>query len=184
MSDVSISYKGAEIAALDDSGTKTLLTSGKYCEGDISVAYTKPSGGGARTLRKLAEATVTEPVSEIRLTLPAGTEEQCDAVLVLFDGLTMSSNDWLYLYANNNTQSGRGNYLNQATTVTGYVDVAFLRPFRQSDRLFWAAAGDVMASGAIKNLGVGETVSSILFRPYAAATRITGGTISIWGYVP
>jgi hypothetical protein len=46
MSDVSISYKGTEIAALDDSGTKTLLTSGKYCEGDIEVVYTKPSGGG------------------------------------------------------------------------------------------------------------------------------------------
>jgi hypothetical protein len=45
MSDVSIRYKGAEIAALDDSGTKTLLTQGKYCEGDIEVAYTKPSGG-------------------------------------------------------------------------------------------------------------------------------------------
>ena len=50
MSDVSISYKGAEIAALDDSGTKTLLTQGKYCEDDIEVAYTKPSGGGGDTL--------------------------------------------------------------------------------------------------------------------------------------
>lgn len=46
MSDVSISYKGAEIASLDASGTKRLLTSGKYCEDDIEVAYTKPSGGG------------------------------------------------------------------------------------------------------------------------------------------
>lgn len=49
MSDVSINYKGAEIASLDDSGMKTLLTSGKYCEGDISIEYTKPSGGGTRT---------------------------------------------------------------------------------------------------------------------------------------
>lgn len=47
MSGVSISYKGAEIASLDDSGTKTLLTQGKYCEDDIEVAYTKPSGGGS-----------------------------------------------------------------------------------------------------------------------------------------
>jgi hypothetical protein len=52
MSDVSISYKGAEIAALDASGTKTLLTSGKYCEGDIEVAYTKPSGGGGNPIEK------------------------------------------------------------------------------------------------------------------------------------
>ena len=47
MSDVSINYKGAEIASLDDSGMKTLLTSGKYCEDNIEVAYTKPSGGEA-----------------------------------------------------------------------------------------------------------------------------------------
>lgn len=42
MSDVSIKYKGNEIATMDASGTKTLLTSGKYCEGDISVDYVKP----------------------------------------------------------------------------------------------------------------------------------------------
>lgn len=183
MSDVSISYKGAEIAALDASGTKRLLTSGKYCEGDIEVAYTKPSGGGARILQKLVEATVSEPVSEIRLTLPAGTEEQCDAVLVLFDGLTMSSNDWLYLYANNNTQSGRGNYLNQSTTVNGYVYIALLRPFLQNANLFWTAFGPLVTTGGARRLGVGEIVRSILFRPYTESTQIVSGTISIWGYV-
>ena len=41
MADVEIKYKGASIAALDASGTKTLKTSGKYCEDDISVSYTK-----------------------------------------------------------------------------------------------------------------------------------------------
>ena len=45
MSDISISYKGNTIATMDATGTKTLLTSGKYCEDDISIAYTKPSGG-------------------------------------------------------------------------------------------------------------------------------------------
>ena len=42
MADVSISYAGSQIASMDDSGTKTLLTSGKYCESDITVAYAKP----------------------------------------------------------------------------------------------------------------------------------------------
>ena len=41
MADVEIKYKGASIAALDASGTKTLKTSGKYCEDDITVSYTK-----------------------------------------------------------------------------------------------------------------------------------------------
>lgn len=44
--DVIISYKGAEIATMSDSGTKTLQTQGKYCEGDIVVSYTKSGGGG------------------------------------------------------------------------------------------------------------------------------------------
>lgn len=42
MADISIKYKGNEIATMNASGTKTLLTSGKYCEGNISVEYTKP----------------------------------------------------------------------------------------------------------------------------------------------
>lgn len=47
MSDITISYKGSSIATMDATGTKTLLTEGKYCEDDIEVAYVKPSGGGA-----------------------------------------------------------------------------------------------------------------------------------------
>ena len=43
MSEVAISYKGSNIATMDTSGTKTLLTSGNYCEGDITVTYARPS---------------------------------------------------------------------------------------------------------------------------------------------
>lgn len=41
MADVELKYKGAVIATLDETGTKTLKTSGKYCEDDITVSYTK-----------------------------------------------------------------------------------------------------------------------------------------------
>ena len=47
MSDIIISYKGSSIATMDASGTKTLLTDGKYCEDDIEITYVKPGGGGA-----------------------------------------------------------------------------------------------------------------------------------------
>lgn len=47
MADVSISYKGSVISEFSDTTTKTLSTSGKFCEGDIVVEYTKPSGGGS-----------------------------------------------------------------------------------------------------------------------------------------
>lgn len=42
MADVTIKYKGANIATMDASGTKTLETSGKYCEGDVQVVYADP----------------------------------------------------------------------------------------------------------------------------------------------
>ena len=46
MSDLTIKYKGQPIVEMTESGTKTLKTAGKYCEGDISVEYAKPAGGG------------------------------------------------------------------------------------------------------------------------------------------
>lgn len=40
---VDITYKGATIASMTDSGTKTLLTAGKYCEANIGIDYTASS---------------------------------------------------------------------------------------------------------------------------------------------
>lgn len=44
MPDVTISYKNTNIAALSATGTKTLLTEGKYCEDDIVVSFIKTAG--------------------------------------------------------------------------------------------------------------------------------------------
>ena len=49
MADVTLTYKGSTIAQMDASGSKTLRTAGKYCEGDIGISYVKPSGGGGST---------------------------------------------------------------------------------------------------------------------------------------
>lgn len=43
MADVTIIYKGAAIAEMDVSGSKTVETAGTYCEGDINVVYTPNS---------------------------------------------------------------------------------------------------------------------------------------------
>ena len=43
---VNIKYKNNSIATMSDTGTKTLKTSGKYCEADIIVENTKDGGGG------------------------------------------------------------------------------------------------------------------------------------------
>lgn len=45
MADVKISYGGALIAEINNEETKTLHTSGKYCEGNIQIAYIPRSGG-------------------------------------------------------------------------------------------------------------------------------------------
>ena len=45
MADLTIKFKGQPIVEMTESGTKTLKTAGKYCEGDITVEYAKPAGG-------------------------------------------------------------------------------------------------------------------------------------------
>ena len=50
MADLTIKFKGQPITELSESGTKTLKTAGKYCEGDIIVEYVKPAGGGGGEL--------------------------------------------------------------------------------------------------------------------------------------
>ena len=68
MADVTLTYKGNTIAEMSDTGTKTLKTAGKYCEGDIGVSYVKPSSGGSDDLAiKLieGEGAITELPSGI-----------------------------------------------------------------------------------------------------------------------
>lgn len=40
---ITFEYKGNQIGAMTDSGTKTLETAGKYCEDDITITYVKPT---------------------------------------------------------------------------------------------------------------------------------------------
>jgi len=45
MSGVNIKYKDESIATIPETGSKTIKTQGKYCEGDILVEYEAPQGG-------------------------------------------------------------------------------------------------------------------------------------------
>lgn len=67
MSDISINYKGSAIATMDASGTKTLLTEGKYCEDDIEVVYVKSGGGGSTLGTKTITANDTYDASDDNL---------------------------------------------------------------------------------------------------------------------
>lgn len=57
---VNIKYKNNSIATLTGTGTKTLKTSGKYCEADIIVENTKEGGGGSvEPFTKIISGTIT-----------------------------------------------------------------------------------------------------------------------------
>ena len=61
MADVTLTYKGSTLAEMNASGSKTLKTAGKYCEGDIGVSYVKPSGGGGST--DIEDAIITKAIT-------------------------------------------------------------------------------------------------------------------------
>lgn len=50
---VNIKYKNNSIATMSGTGTKTLKTSGKYCEADIIVENTKEAGSGAKIYKEI-----------------------------------------------------------------------------------------------------------------------------------
>ena len=60
MADLTIKYKGQPIVEMTESGTKTLKTSGKYCEGDVVVEYAKPAGGGGDMFSSSASGWIPE----------------------------------------------------------------------------------------------------------------------------
>ena len=79
MADVELSYKGETIGSMSASGSLTLETAGKYCEDDIEVEYTKPSGPtptGTKAITISGPGTTTEDVTNYanaEITVPAGS---------------------------------------------------------------------------------------------------------------
>ena len=71
MADVTLTYKGSTIAEMSNTGTKTLKTSGKYCEGDIGVSYVKSSSGGSGFWDESTVKSIIERSSILNLTLPS-----------------------------------------------------------------------------------------------------------------
>ena len=77
MGDVKINYKGSIIAEMSDTGSKTLKTSGTYCEGDITVAYDKPTASdvtsGTKDITSNGEYDVTAfQKANIQVPVPSG----------------------------------------------------------------------------------------------------------------
>lgn len=102
MADVTLTYKGATIAELNDSGSKTLRTAGKYCEADIGVEYVKPESGGitptgTKEITINENGTTTEDVTnyanaQITVNVPSsGGEKSIEHIFSYTPARTVSS---------------------------------------------------------------------------------------------
>ena len=98
---VNIKYKNNSIATMSDTGTKTLKTSGKYCEADIIVENTKDSGGGTQfgDYDIVQTGTIT-PASDIHeyvldtgITIASTTQAENTLFLVFLDYVYNSSSE-------------------------------------------------------------------------------------------
>ena len=69
MADVTIKYNGSSVAEINGTGSKTLKTSGKYCEGDIFIDYVAKEAGLANGKRWDITLTAGLPSSGYNLTL-------------------------------------------------------------------------------------------------------------------
>ena len=86
MADVTLTYKGSTIAEMNATGSKTLKTSGKYCEGDIGVSYVKPEGVTSDELAKkiiTREGNITE--------LPSGITKIGNCAFYNYTNLALTS---------------------------------------------------------------------------------------------
>ena len=100
---VNIKYKNNSIATMSDTGTKTLKTTGKYCEADIIVENTKDSGGGTQfgdydivqTGTTTPASNISEYVLDTGITIASKTQAENTLFLVFLDYVYDSSSNAL-----------------------------------------------------------------------------------------
>lgn len=90
MADVSISYKGNEIASMNATGVKTLLTGSAFCEDDITVTYTKPAAPVPSLQTKSATYTPSTSQQTASITADAGYDALGE-VNVTVDGIVCTN---------------------------------------------------------------------------------------------
>lgn len=101
MADVEVSYKGNTIGSLSATGSLTLETEGKYCEDDIGISYTKPSGGGSnwelvgtKTFSNLSEYTGTTAEENDTQISVSSLSYSFLLVIVTCDSAIQTSTEW------------------------------------------------------------------------------------------
>ena len=137
--DISISYAGSQIATMNSSVTKTLLTSGKYCTDNIIIDYTKTGITVTETLDSHGGTIVSisgDPVTSLqaKTVIPTSQSQTISAdsgydaiseVLVQGDNNLVSSNiaSGVSIFGVVGTFAGGGNlksFIEQHGTITSF----------------------------------------------------------------
>ena len=170
---VNIKYKNNSIAALSDTGTKTLKTAGKYCEGDIIIENTKdgitPSGNKAITATTSTQTGID--VTNYATVSVAPTPSETKSVTT--NGDVTPSSGKLLSKVTVNVPTGTARDSSDLTVSGATVNVpAGLYSSAASKSVASGTAGTPTASkGAVSNNSVTVTPSVTNTEGY-----ITGGT--------
>ena len=132
---VNIKYKNNSIATLTDTGTKTLKTSGKYCEADIIVENTKDGGSGGKVARgswvqasDSYSKTITHNLGKVpELAVIWETNEKSSAKGQCLIGVALTSNDFFMKSTSTGNKLPYGQYdsSNYGVTSQASTDSVF-----------------------------------------------------------
>lgn len=162
MADVSISYKNAEIATMNATGVKTLLTGDCFCEDDIVVSYTKPSV----TLQSKTVA----PTTSQQTVSPDNGYDGLSSVTVSAISPTKAAQTYTPTTTNQTIPSGR--YLTGTQTILG--DANLVASNIKKDVQIFGVTGTLESGGGSVTITVSQAGASFrqLFVPSSATVEI------------
>lgn len=160
MAGVTINYKGNSIATMEgQSGTKTLKTSGKYCEDDITVNYIPESGTPSVTSKCFSVTFLEQQTGEVELNpngdsdIAAHYTDSKFIVGVIRKAETSSTGFLCGISSNNNIRNGQTIYGSWARSTSSGVS--------------WG--------------NMGKSISSASTRTACTFTVSSTGVISVYG---
>lgn len=164
MSEVNINYKGSKIAGMDASGTKTLLTSGKYCEGDISVEYTQP----APSLQGKSKSYTPTETAQSEVIMPDSGYDGLKRVDVQVNAI---SRTYIGSGIPQRTSADVTVYEDQVSAPNGYYPTAFIKTVASGSA---KPASSISATGATVTAG---TNTLTLSKSVSNTPQVTEGYV-------
>lgn len=136
---------------------------------------------GNKTLTKLGEYSIEEPVQVFNITL---TEEmkKSDCIIVKIISLTTSADDWIYPRLNNSTFNA---YTPKKSSFSGCISYGWVPTINDNKllvRIFDNVDGSTFFSSNFSQYKV-SSITSVGFNTYTTSISLTSGTFEIWGYV-